>query len=277
MPWIDAIPPDRSLSASTASLGAGTALWGAWNRGVSASTVAARGDDLRLFGRFSWRCSGRASVSRTVTRILADLRDGGEGIAALARAWDDAQRSDGVSLASRRRRRSTLRSVIAFAVAHRKIFRVPICEPVDRLRADPKPRGPIHERVESEIVTALARGQTRDAAIVALAWESGLSLARIAALQVRDLGAPVLADLSLRCAAALAEIAGARPRDAWLFPSRDMSRPLAAKSVAAVLDRRGLPTSASLRVARARRLRDITGHDDPPRAARVLAAESDAP
>ena len=233
----------------------------AWNRPVSAPTVSARVHDLTCFGAFAWRFR---NVLRTCAAIVDALQDGASEIEALANAWDDEQRENGLARETRERRRTTLRSFVTFCARERIIPRGVTLAPLAR---DALPRGSIAERVDGAIAMARARGRIVDAALVALLWERGCSMAEAQRLTVGDLP---LFDVSSRTAAMLSFVAGERSSGAWIFRGRSGHAPLDGESIRHALTRYGLPGIRSLHRARARRLRELGNPTDE---ARALAGE----
>jgi hypothetical protein len=237
------------------------ALWAAWNRGVSAPTIASREHDLALFGRFSWRFKGHM---RTCRAILDALQDGTAPIAALASAWDDEQRANGLAWKTRARRRGTLRCFVAMLERDRL---VPRGTSIDALPRESVKRGSIAAQIDLAIEQACERGRWRDVAILALAWESGRNVVGIQELRVFDLPLPLV---SMRCAHALSRLADRRGPNAWLVHGRNAAEPIAPQTIRGVFLRYGLPPLRSIHLARERRLREL-GY--PSQTNRALAGE----
>lgn len=196
--------------------------------------------------------------------MIEALQDGSATIETLARAWDDEQRASGLAWKTRERRRGTLRSFVAFCERSRAVPRGVAIEPLPRERTT---RGSIAPRVNAAIDAAISAGRWRDAAILTLLWDRGVSMADVQRMTIADL--PVF-DASDRCARALSHAASTRPADAWIFPGRDHRAPMDARSIRNLLARYGLPGTVALRRARAARLRDL---GNPTQAARTLAGE----
>lgn len=260
--------PDRWTSPGKPGKQTSTVLFSSWNARVSASTVAVRCSDLRLFGSFSWQIRMPQTIA---ARVLADLRDGGSRFASLADAWDDEQIDAGISFESRKRRRGTLRSFAAWCIANGGAPKGSGLGPLARERSHDA-RTTIADRAEQAIATALDRRQDRDAVIVMLAWECGLTPGAIRDLRISDL---VNVPTSDRCARTLRCVCTDRASGAWVFPSRNAREPLSLASVHATIDRAGLPTPVALLAARRDRIAALrVTISEPFDDARALAGES---
>lgn len=260
-------PLKRATLLRTPSRLRGTEIPGlmqAWIGGVSASTIAVRTHDLALFGRFAF---ASRTVSDAFAQVIAALQHGSGALDSLAIAWDDEQRENGLAWETRARRRRTLRSIVALALARRV---VPPGVRLDSLARDQPPRGDAASLAAAAIDVANATHRWRDAAIVALAWDLGASCAAMQRLRIDDL--PI--SCSQRGALALSRVAGSRPPDAYVFAGRNASKPIDAKTIEHVIRAAGLPGMTALRRARRARLRELGLTETDARAPFALADET---
>jgi integrase len=241
--------PGRGTSPENGRKQTANVLFASWNAHVSASTISDRCSCFRLFGSFAWQIE---TPQRVAAHVLADLKNGGTRFESLANAWDAAQHDNGITWKTRKGRRTVLRSFVAWCIAHDAAPRgVQIASLVRDV-----PRGSVHERAEHAITTAIEQRRDRDAAIVMLAWETGLHAGQIRDLTVADLSS---LDLSNRCERILRSVCGSRPSGAWVFPGRRMGDALSLAHVHGTIDRAGLPTPRELLKVRLDRLRALTG------------------
>lgn len=196
------VAPTAAASPRSEALG----IWARWNRGVSVHTTSARAADLASFGTFAWRCSKPEAVIR---RVLQLARETPRTLRELAVRWIEHGRDRELAIATLQRRWQSLHALERVLVAH---------DHTARVRFGPFPRL-VARRVSLRdahalIASLVARGRPRDAVLVALFVELGMTPPQVRALLVRDAMALALRP-EIRAALELA-CAGARPQDAAL-------------------------------------------------------------
>lgn len=179
-----------------------------------------------MFGEHSWRVRSEIGAIRRVIDVLAR---GSEALRELAIAWSDEQLARGVSTWSVARRWSTLSSLVAAIERH--TARARGCAPA---QLGTLPRAAVLELdargVAAIVARAAADAKPRDAAILALLGEHGITDAHVVALRVVD-ALRIASTLSTPGAAALRSVCEGRPALGFVFDGRRRGRALSPRGV----------------------------------------------
>lgn len=174
---VRSLEPDESLRIAPSAM---RRLLEEWCLQVSEHTRRARLGDLRAFAEF---CGLQRDPEMGAWALLVD---GQLGARTKAKAWDAHSRERGHKPATRARRLTTLRSLVAEANAQGLPWLLtgiknPQWDPYDSAS------GPDPKRVEEVIRWLEERERTRDRAILLLLYDAGLRVSSVLALRKRDL------------------------------------------------------------------------------------------
>lgn len=217
------------------------AIFAAWNRGVSPSTLVARRGDLRLFGMFAWRTQ---SETGTIRRVIEALVNDPREFRALAERWHEHERARGSAIKSLARRWGSLASLVETIA---RVVTLPRAR--TRVSLGARPRETPRELTRRDVAALVAKlSDARahsDAIVIGLLGLRGMSETAIADLRVHQLRAlRVGGDLKR----SIEEHTRRMQPSAWAFGGRVRGNPCAPSALRMLCERHGT-TAATLRRA----------------------------
>lgn len=196
---------------------------------------------MSSFGAHAWRSPTEITAIR---RVLDTIEENPDALRPLALAWHEQEQARGLAPATLSQRWAILSALLTAIAKHTH-------KPAASIGPRPRTsrRSLDGDGVAELIRDLLQRGRPRDAAIVGLLGEVGLTDEQTLALCVRDVAA-LVTSADLRNALALASVGG-RPQDAAIRARRRRSLSIAA--LYQILAHEGVSVAALRRAALAKR------------------------